>query len=380
MGIDYRPDHSFRIPMPHLSKKMNTPNACDRCHAGRSWQWQTDAMEKWYGQQKNPHYGTILDAGRKRQPDALPDLVKLAEDRLYPTNVRATALSLASRYSDKKSEQLLLRSLIDDAPLMRFAAVQNLAQSEPREQHKHIIPLLYDPVKAVRIEAANYLASVSSSAIPTAERKRFTAVLEEYREAMNYTADFAGSRHNLGLLDSALGNHHQAIEHYQKALAIDREFYPAKVNLAMLYNSLGQKDKAEQLLREVVAQHPGLHEIAYSLGLLLVELGKYDAAVVHLKNAAEAIPQQGRIHYNLGLLLEHLSRFSEAEKALMQAGASDPDNMDYLSALAQFYLKTGKPEKARPLAQQMLAVSPDQRIGHDLLGIIEAMIGQKPDN
>ncbi|MBW2285199.1 MAG: hypothetical protein JRF65_11435, partial [Deltaproteobacteria bacterium] len=32
MGIDYRPDHSFRIPRPDLSMKLGVPNACNRCH------------------------------------------------------------------------------------------------------------------------------------------------------------------------------------------------------------------------------------------------------------------------------------------------------------------------------------------------------------
>jgi hypothetical protein len=32
MGVDYRRDHSFRIPRPDLSIKHGTPNACNQCH------------------------------------------------------------------------------------------------------------------------------------------------------------------------------------------------------------------------------------------------------------------------------------------------------------------------------------------------------------
>ncbi|MGD9290577.1 MAG: multiheme c-type cytochrome, partial [Desulfobacterales bacterium] len=32
MVIDYRADHSFRIPRPDLSVELGTPNACNRCH------------------------------------------------------------------------------------------------------------------------------------------------------------------------------------------------------------------------------------------------------------------------------------------------------------------------------------------------------------
>ena len=39
MGVDYRRDHSFRIPRPDLSTKNGTPNACIQCHKDTSNQW-----------------------------------------------------------------------------------------------------------------------------------------------------------------------------------------------------------------------------------------------------------------------------------------------------------------------------------------------------
>ena len=32
MGVDFRRDHSMRIPRPDLSDKLKTPNACTQCH------------------------------------------------------------------------------------------------------------------------------------------------------------------------------------------------------------------------------------------------------------------------------------------------------------------------------------------------------------
>ena len=380
MGVDYRPDHSFRIPMPDLSLKIDAPNACNRCHIDKTPQWSLDAMTQWYGKRKRSHYGTILDAGRKRTPDALPDLVRLAKDRLYPTIVRATALSLAATYFDEKSEQALLLALVDESALMRYTAIRYFPETALRQLLIHVVPLLYDPVKAVRIEAARFLSTVSSAEIPIASKKRFASVLEEYRLAMTYTADFAGSRHNLGILYSSLGDSEQAIKHYRKAIDIDREFYPAKVNLAMLYDSLGQKESAEQLLRDVVTVHPDIHEAAYAFALLLTEMKKYDEAVIYFERAATAMPQRGRVHYNLGLLLQQLERDSDAEKALAHALTTDPDNMDYLYALAQFYMKIGKLQKAKPLAEQMVSVYPNQRVGYDLLALIAKMIDASPEN
>ncbi|MGB5991290.1 MAG: tetratricopeptide repeat protein, partial [Desulfobacterales bacterium] len=77
------------------------------------------------------------------------------------------------------------------------------------------------------------------------------------------------------------------------------------------------------------------------------------------------------IHYNLGLLLQYLQRDAEAEGALLTALKTEPDNMDYLYALGDFYLKRGKLQKARSIAVQMVAKYPSNPIGKELLGIIE---------
>jgi len=188
---------------------------------------------------------------------------------------------------------------------------------------------------------------------------------------MEYSADFAFGRYNLGNLYSSLNRIDEAISNYRAAIKIDSLFYPAKVNLAMIYNQKGENDKAEVLLREVTAAHPQMYEIAYSLGLLLAEMKKYDQAVVYMGKAAKGMPERARVHYNLGLLLQHLRRDAEAEKTLLKALELDTENMDYLYALADHYMKRGKLEKAKIIAEQMVAKHPDQRIGHQLIEIIE---------
>ena len=98
MGIHYRLDHSLRTPRPDLSVKIGTPNACNRCHIDKTAQWSVDAITKWYGPGRRPHYGTVIDAGRKRFPEAKKNLILLAADPLYPVIVRSTALSLLTAY------------------------------------------------------------------------------------------------------------------------------------------------------------------------------------------------------------------------------------------------------------------------------------------
>ena len=205
MGIDYRPDHSFRIPRPDLTLTMGTPNACDRCHVDKSTQWSVDAMTKWYGRTWRPHYGQILQAGRQQQPEAAAALASLAQDRLYPTIVRATALAELAAYEGETVRKAFAAALTDEESLMRQTAVRHLPARDPVERLKQLTPLLYDPVRAVRIEAAGSVADLHPDTLPADTRRQFDKALAEYRHAMERTADFAASRHNLGNLERSLG-------------------------------------------------------------------------------------------------------------------------------------------------------------------------------
>ncbi len=73
MVVDWRADHSLRNPRPDLSAELGVPNACNDqpgCHGDKTVQWSVQAMRKWYGQRKRPHYGTVLAAGREGGPSA----------------------------------------------------------------------------------------------------------------------------------------------------------------------------------------------------------------------------------------------------------------------------------------------------------------------
>jgi tetratricopeptide (TPR) repeat protein len=371
MVIDYRADHSFRIPRPDLSIKLGTPNACNRCHVDKTNQWSDQYITKWYGPGRKAHYGTILAQGRERSADAHEDLLKLASDPLYPVIVRSTALSLLEAYPGEETNRVYEQALMNDEALIRRTAVDHLNASDVNRQTTLLTSMLYDQVKAVRIEAARRMTELTDPRLNDAQKMVFQASLNEYQGSMEYSADFAFGRYNLANLYVALKKPQKAIENYQAAIKIDDLFYPAKVNLAMLYNQMGKNDEAEKLLSMVATSHPNNYEVHYSLGLLLAEEKKYAEAANYLKQAAKGMPERARIHYNLGLLLQQLKQDSDAEASLIKAKELAPDNLDYLYALADFYLKRGKLKKAKSIAKEMVARHPNQRIGHDILGLIE---------
>jgi tetratricopeptide (TPR) repeat protein len=372
MGVDYRLDHSFRIPRPDLSIAIGSPNACNRCHIDKTAKWSNEAFSNWYGPGRRSHYGTIIAAGRRQEAGAREGLIQLAEDPLYPVIVRSTALALLGSFPPGDDiDRLLAQVVRDGEALIRRTALDHLNLTDPRRRVDLAGPMLYDPVKAVRIQAASMLAGEPSRRLPPDRQVVFQAALKEYIAAMEYSGDFVFGRFNLGNLDVELNRPQAAIENYRAAIKIDDQEYPAKVNLAMLYDRLGQKGEAEALLREVALGHPQVYEAAYSLSLLLAEQQKYAEAAVYMERAAAGMPKRARVHYNFGLLLQKLMRDKEAEAALQRALSLDPKNFDFLYALTDFYIKRGRLSLAEQMAEKMIAAHPSQPIGHELLEVIQ---------
>ena len=330
MGVDYRPDHSLRIPRPDLSLDLDTPNSCSTvdCHGDKPLSWITDHFTSWYGKSRKTHYGELIAAARAGDTGIGEQLRTLAQDPLSPVIVRATVLSLLRNYPGPATADTMIAGLEDDDSLIRHTAIRGLQSIDEQTRLELIAPKLYDPVKGVRIEAAALLASVPRSSLKKDDLDAFDAALQEYETAMRYNSDFAPQRFNLGNLAASLGNETEAATFYEDAIAIDDQFYPAKMNLATLRNRGGDNEAAEKLLREVVASHPQLTEAAYSLGLLLAELENYAEAAEMLGRAADGMPGYSRPRYNQALALLKLKRYEEGEQALLTVLETEPANRE----------------------------------------------------
>jgi hypothetical protein len=204
MVIDYRADHSFRIPRPDLSIKIGTPNACNRCHVDKTTRWSDEHITKWYGPGRRGHYGLTLAKARKRPDGLQTELTALAADPLYPVIVRATALSLLAAYPGEETAQAYEQALMDDEALIRRTAVQHLNSSDRERQTRLLAVMLYDPVKAVRNEAARRMTEINGPALDEPQTKAYRAALSGYQQSMEYSADFAFGRYNLANLYVAL--------------------------------------------------------------------------------------------------------------------------------------------------------------------------------
>jgi tetratricopeptide (TPR) repeat protein len=340
--VHFRLDHSLRVPRPDLSASIGTPNACNAagCHADKSLAWAVEKYDSWYGKKRKPHFGTVLAAGRDGRAAAGPELVQLAQDQLRPAIARATALDLLSRYPGEQSTATLEKVLADDDALIRHTAATQLRPSDPARLAKALAPLLKDPVRAVRAEAAARLAEIPAQFLSEAQRKTQVGALEEYVAIQLYGSDMPSGPYNLANLETTLGRYSEAEKHYRRAIEIDDQFFLAKTNLALLLNQQGRNTEAETLLRETVAAQPDNAGAAFNLGLLLAEEGKTVEAESALRTALTADPALAAAAYNLAVLVAP-RRPTEAVELSRKAAEARPDEPRYVWTQAYFQDQAG---------------------------------------
>ncbi len=372
MGVDFRRDHSFRIPRPDLSDELGTPNACTTCHGDKSNQWAAGKIKEWYGDVSRQHYGSYL-ALTAREKENTGKFAYIINDDLFPPITQATAISLMAEQYPESNSTILNDELHNPEAILRYTAVRNFAIVDSADVLT-LIRLLNDPVKAIRTEAAMKLSVIPQDQIPEKNRDSFKKALKEYEEAQLYMADFAAARHNLGNLYNNLGETEKAIGQYRDAIQIDNLFYPAKINLSMLYNQEGKKEEAEKLLKEVLKEHPDQYYVNYSLGLLLAEMKKYDEALTYLETAANEMKDNLRVYYNLAQLQIFLGQDKEAEKNLRYMVQKKPESPEYLMALIDFYISHEQYEKARAYILKLDKIFPEDPQAKQLLDFVESKL------
>src|SRR5208337_5287508 len=99
-------------------------------------------------------------------PGAQQSLERLIADREQPAVARATALSMLAAYAPAPTDEAVLGGIGDDSALVRRAAARAMSNTDPNSSVNVLTTLLGDPVRAVRIEAAEVLAGLSGDNLP----------------------------------------------------------------------------------------------------------------------------------------------------------------------------------------------------------------------
>ena len=342
MVIHARLDHSIRIPRPDLSISLGSPNACTQCHANRKPEWASAAMDNWYGKawRERWHYGTTLHAGATQGAKALPSLLAIADDAPIPSIVRATAATLAQPYIRLENLPDVRKLLANSDPGVRIAALGLLEPFEPGVRAQAAAPLLADPVRGVRIEAARVVADVADDQFPPDQRRSRDKALAEFVESLQQDSDWPAANVNLGNLRMRQGHAEEATAAYKRALSLDPRFAGAYVNLADAYRQQKREGDAEKTL-------------------LLVRRGDKSAALSELALAAKLAPDNARHAYVYAVGLHSSGKRIEALVVLRASDKRHPYDLETLSALVSMNREAGNTGDALSYARKIAEVLPE---------------------
>ena len=235
------------------------------------------------------------------------------QDAQTPDIVRAAAVYYLGNLHTDEALPLLKKELKAADPQTRYRAVVALAdqQAPPLEL---LLPLLTDPVKAVRMATANALLTYYGVA-DCHQFHGFEQAHQDYKTFVLSQADFPLGAATAGDYFVKVNDPQRAISFYERALKKDKTLNYLRLNLATLYNGQAQNSQAEKVLKEAIAYEPRNAEAYYFLALLYSEQKRYQEA----KNAIERAMQLGmkgeKIQRNYNCLLYPIDKLTNRQIA-----------------------------------------------------------------
>jgi predicted CXXCH cytochrome family protein len=355
-----RHDHGWLSPDPLLTKELGIPNACSRCHEDKGIDWNIAKTAELFGTKvlaRQRERARTVAAAQTDAPGAAEKLIALLQREDVPA-WRATYLALLAQTADaEKGRPMAIQSLRAADPLERSAAVRFLATAPDAAQL--LTPLLRDPVRLVRLDAAWALSPTLAADDP---------VRQELDRYLALTLDQPAGRLRVGQDKANRGDLVAA----EKEMAVAVSWDPRSAGIldayGMVLAALGRSAEAGARLyraAELAGDRGGLS--AFRAGLAFAEAGRLVEAENSFRLAVRCDPRLARAWYNLGLLLAQNGNATEAITALRTAETTEPAAADYPYALATVLLRTGDLAGARAAAERAVQRDPTRRDAVELL-------------
>jgi Tfp pilus assembly protein PilF len=343
MVVDPRHDHSFRIPRPDLSVERGTPNACNQCHSDKDAAWAAALVKRWYKHTPTGYqrFANALSAGREGDNKAGRMLAEQINNIEMPDIARASAISLLPNYLDQATFNLVQDGLKDDNAMVRMASVSALEGLQSVLLVRLVFPLLDDPVRAVRIEAARVLAPVPVGQLEDQQLSIYNRAADEYIGSQTANAERPEAQLNLANYYVARGSTAKAEAALKKAIELEDAFMPAYINLADFYRIQGEDTKAYKVLSQAKQLAPDNADVRHAFGLVMVRQNKTEQAVEELEAAARLAKDNARYIYVYAVALNSTGKPNKAIEQLQVAHDRFPDNVEILQALISFNRDAG---------------------------------------
>ena len=355
MEVDFRRDHSLRVPRPDLSVRWGVPNACSSCHVADSldqvpeavrpslgeyadWlaaaesgdqqiknvieqtdRWCDEACDRWYGasRERPGHFVDAIAALRAGEPAGVERALALAlrRDDVTPVIARATALDDLALSGEPQAAGIASQLIEDphEHPLVRAAAVRTLRAAPVATVRRTLLPLLQDDSRMVRIESARLLGSSPFyQSLSASDQSQVDLALREVKSMLMITSDRAGSHMAWAGLCEQRGKIPEAIVAYETAMRVEPTMAGPRTNLAALLDRVAERGDSRATAR---AERLRSEELPL------------------LARDAELAPDNAVVQYRFGLALYLSGDLSASLDQLRRAVELDPDNEDYRLAV-----------------------------------------------
>jgi len=373
-----RSDHSMRPPTPAASMAFKSPNACNLCHQDKAAAWSDRAVKKWHVKDYQAtvlRQGALIVAARKGDWSDLAAMLA-AVGGAERDEVMAVALIrlLRSCPSDSKWPTILA-AMEDASPWVRAAAAESAGGHLSPDAVAALLKATRDPVRLPRVRAANALAILPASAVPTGARASLEAATRELEASITARPDDFASHYDLGRLYAGRGDMSRAIAAYEMAIRLRPDMVAALVNVSLAYNALGRNSDAEAALRRALAIDPGSAAAHLNLGMLLGELARLPEAEAALRAACKEDPRSAAAAYNLAVILSR-DRLDEAVTWSRRASELDPASPKYAYTLAFYLAQRGDKQAAIAVLRRAIDGLATSAENYALLGRLLTQTGR----
>jgi predicted CXXCH cytochrome family protein len=303
MQIDYRLDHSIRIPRPDLSAKLGTPDACTQCHSGDNKASIINAFKTWYGpslSNKPAVYGELLHAIRSYQDSAYTHFNTLLKSPAYPNIMKVSSFQYAAAYPEAGVIQEIQKGLASPDELLRYRALESLENYPVDQVASLVIPMLDDTAPTIRMEAARILAPMHRQ-LNTAQSASFDAAIASYINIQKKLGSRPEGYMNLGIVYTLMEQYQEAERFYVMGIQRHPMFPALYLNLADLYRTVGNEERSKKTLDAGLARfssHAALHQ---ALGYWYIRQKDNVKGMQHLQKALKLAPDDPTYAYSYAI-------------------------------------------------------------------------------
>lgn len=142
-------------------------------------------------------------------------------------------------------------------------------------------------------------------------------------KALELNSELAPVKNTMGMIQTGLGNHNEAIRSFKDALEIDPGNVDVYRNLARTYQSIGMPSLAEETFKQAIRLNPDLWHGYNSLGRFYLRQGRYEEAIQQYRKVTELIPDNWLGYANLGIGYYFLGQLEKAAEMYEESLARD---------------------------------------------------------